>query len=294
MTDRSGREVRSVDFSSDGHQALPVEVLDYRALVERVGPDYFDAAQRTSFGLVMLVRSGDGRHTVDFEDIRLVPGRLLYVRPQQVQHWHVAGDVDGGVDAAVIVARSGLCTTRGWFPGEAASCDLGEGSMATANGLIAALQREQERFVPDEISVSLMTSLFESLTGLFRRASAGRSVGVLPEPYVAFRTAVEESVGSVRSVRDLVADLGYSEKTVDRACRSVVGMSAKALLDERLVLEAKRLLAHTDEPISAVSSVLGFSEATNFNKFFALRAGERPSQFRVRLRAIGYSADDTN
>ena len=289
MTELSGREVRRIDFSSGGDEAFPVEVLDYRELVERVGSEYFDTAQRTSFGLVMLVRSGDGRHTVDFDDIRLVPGRLIYVRPQQVQHWHV----DSDVDAAVVVARSGLCTTRGWFPGEAASCDLGEGSMASASALIDSLGREQERFVPDEISVSLMTSLFESLTGLFRRGSAGRSVGVLPEPYVAFRTAVEESIGRVHSVRDLVAELGFSDKTIDRACRSVVGMSAKALLDERLVLEAKRLLAHTDDPIGGVSTALGFSEATNFNKFFSLRAGERPSQFRDRLRRIGYAADES-
>ena len=183
---------------------------------------------------------------------------------------------------------------RGWFPSGRPYCDLGAESMRTAVDLVAALGREQIRFETDDSSVALMTSMFDVLVGLYRRATIERSHSGLPDAYVAFRSAVEIGVGSSRSVRDLVAGLGYSERTVDRACRSVTGMSAKGVRDERVVLEAKRLLVHTEHPVAGVASALGFSEATNFNKFFARQTGELPSQFRIRLRDSGYHANESD
>jgi transcriptional regulator GlxA family with amidase domain len=49
-----------------------------------------------------------------------------------------------------------------------------------------------------------------------------------------------------------------------------------------VVLEARRLLAHTDDSVAAIGESLGFSESTNFGKFFEARTGERPGAFRKR------------
>lgn len=139
-----------------------------------------------------------------------------------------------------------------------------------------------------------MTALFEPLIGLFRRANAPPTAGVVPPAYLAFRAAVEARLGDSRNVRDYVARLGYSERTVNRACRTATGLSAKQVLDERIVLEAKRLLAHSERSVAAVAAALGFSEATNFNKFFARGVGRLPSEFRRRLRAAGYGPEATD
>ncbi len=280
-------EVRGVEFSSGAHRELPVEVVDYEGLLERAGSPLFDAAQRPSFGVLFVVRGGVGVHTVDFDDVQMVAGRLIFVFPGQIQRWH-RGEV---LDASVVFARGGLPPMRGWFPSGRSYCDLGAESMTTALDLVAALGREQKRFEPDDVSVALMTSMFDVLVGLYRRATVELAHSGLPDAYVAFRSAVETGLGSSRSVRELVAGLGFSERTVDRACRSVTGMSAKGVLDERLILEAKRLLVHTERPIAGVGAVLGFSEATNFNKFFARQTGELPSKFRRRLRDSGYHAN---
>ncbi len=291
MTNVGGSgEVRGVDFSSGAHWDLPVEVVDYEALVERVGSRLFDAAQRPSFGVLFVVRGGVGVHTVDFDEVQMVAGRLIFVFPGQVQRWH-RGD---GLDASVVFARGGLPPLRGWFPRGRSYCDLGAESMTTAMDLAAALGREQNRFESDDASVALMTSMFDVLVGLYRRATVERANSGLPDAYVAFRSAVETGLGSSRSVRDLVAGLGFSERTIDRACRSVTGMSAKGVLDERLVLEAKRLLVHSERPVAGGGAALGFSEATNFNKFFARQSGELPSQFRTRLRQSGYHANESD
>jgi hypothetical protein len=100
VTTIDGQPVLPVNFASGRNESLPVEVLDYSALVERMGPEYFLHAQRPSFEFLILVRAGTGVHTVDFQHHTLHPGRVLFVRPGQVQQWHI----DNTLGATVVVA----------------------------------------------------------------------------------------------------------------------------------------------------------------------------------------------
>ncbi|MEU0515001.1 helix-turn-helix domain-containing protein [Amycolatopsis sp. NPDC006125] len=52
-------------------------------------------------------------------------------------------------------------------------------------------------------------------------------------------------------------------------------MSAKRFLDERIALEARRL-ATTDTTVAAPAAQLGFTEATNFVKFYRRLTGTTP------------------
>lgn len=60
------------------------------------------------------------------------------------------------------------------------------------------------------------------------------------------------------------------------------GLPAKALIDRRVALEAARLLVHTPASAAQVGLQLGFSEATNFSKFFTRVMGATPQAFRAK------------
>jgi AraC-like DNA-binding protein len=85
-------------------------------------------------------------------------------------------------------------------------------------------------------------------------------------------------------VEEYARQLGYSVRTLTRATRAVTGSGAKRLIDDRVLLEAKRLLVHTDLPAAAVGERIGFPGATSFTRFFRQRAGETPAAFRNRAR----------
>ena len=82
-----------------------------------------------------------------------------------------------------------------------------------------------------------------------------------------------------------IGQLGCSVKSLNRAALEVAGISAKKLLVARVVLEAKRLLAHTTLPVAAIGDQLGFDEATNFVKFFRRETGSTPGAFRTQRKA---------
>lgn len=281
MVDSGQPGIRSIEFQSRDHPGLPVEVLSRVELISRFDPAYFDRPERPTFDCLTLIRAGRGVHTVDFETIPVRPGRLIRTRPGQVQSL----DIRYHIEATIVIARTEPNTGSTWFPGHNAYCDLGPDSLRSADSLITTLQDEQQRFSDDEPSIRLMTNLFAALAALFDRAQQPHEPMGATGPYTAFRSALEADLGKSHNVRDYAADLGYAERTISRACLQATGLTAKGVLNQRLVLEAKRLLAHTDKTAAAISAELGFSEPTNFHKFFARQTKQRPAEFRATTRA---------
>lgn len=276
MVESGQGEIRPVSFAGQRHPGLMVEVLRRSEVVDRVGPAFFVRPDRPSFDTLMLVERGLGRHGVDFEQVALLPGRLVRTRPGQVQSWDVSTDVD----ATLVLCRAVTPAAAAWLPGQGASADLSVDSLTTAEALIDSLRREQARFDGDPASTRLMTALYEALEALFDRSRATSSDTPLPDAYVAFRAAIEDGLGARHHVRDYARAIGYSERTIARACLRVTGRSAKAVLDQRITLEAQRLLAHTDRTAGAIAAELGFTDATTFHKFFVRNTGTRPARFR--------------
>ncbi|MNL40944.1 DNA-binding transcriptional regulator AraC [compost metagenome] len=55
------------------------------------------------------------------------------------------------------------------------------------------------------------------------------------------------------------------------------------MIDQRVMLEAKRLLVHTHESIKEIGFALGFEEPTNFVKYFRKHSGLTPVAFRDKF-----------
>jgi AraC family transcriptional activator of pobA len=79
------------------------------------------------------------------------------------------------------------------------------------------------------------------------------------------------------------AELNVTPDHLSRACRAAVGLSALALMHERVLLEARRLLAYTDAGVAEVARELGFADPAHFSRFFARGAGRSPLAYRAAL-----------
>ena len=95
-----------------------------------------------------------------------------------------------------------------------------------------------------------------------------------------FCRAVEEGFRASRNADHYVNMLQINEKSLSRQLREVSGMTPKAYIDSRIVLEAKRMLACSKSPVKEISGKLGFGEQSNFNKYFRKFTGVTPAMFR--------------
>jgi len=83
-----------------------------------------------------------------------------------------------------------------------------------------------------------------------------------------------------RSVADLAAELGVSERHLRRALRRELGVSPLELAQTHRLLLAKRLLAETALSVIDVAFASGFESLRRFNVAFHERYGMSPSTLR--------------
>jgi AraC-like DNA-binding protein len=102
--------------------------------------------------------------------------------------------------------------------------------------------------------------------------------------FEAFRQAVEDGFAHTHRVEDYARQLGYSVRTLTRASHGATGYGAKRVIQQRVLLEAKRLLVHTELTSTAIAGHIGMPDPATFGKFFRSQTGETPASFRNRVR----------
>jgi AraC-like DNA-binding protein len=105
--------------------------------------------------------------------------------------------------------------------------------------------------------------------------------------FARFRRRLESGHPRSRRVEDYADEMGCSVRTLTRASLAVTGRTAKQVVDDRVALEARRLLACTTLSVAEVGRHLGFPEPTNFGRFFHREVGMSPGQFRLELASNG-------
>src|SRR6185503_2068804 len=90
---------------------------------------------------------------------------------------------------------------------------------------------------------------------------------------VRFLTTLERDCLTTRSVDHYAKAAGVSTRRLAELVVAHTGKSTKQIIDERVVLEQKRLLAHTDVSVKDLADHTGYEETTNLVKFFLTRTG---------------------
>ena len=71
--------------------------------------------------------------------------------------------------------------------------------------------------------------------------------------------------------------------------KEVTGKNAKQFIDDRRILEAKRLLYWTEKPVKEIAWELGFDDAAYFTRYYKKETGELPTAFQRTVREGGRS-----
>ena len=251
------------------------------------------APQCLSHHLLMLTTAGHGTVEIDFTTQPCRPGTLLWARPGQALRF----GGQPGLDAAIILFDRDLRAT-GDVPGLHLDDPFGpirwqlagEDEDAVINEF-TQLAVDCQRHRSGETAAALLRHQLAVL--LLRIALLGPDDPAEPtwserRTFARFRRELERGHPDSRRVEDYAAKLGCSVRTLTRASLAVTGRTAKQVVDDRVALEARRLLACTPLSVAEVGRRLGFPEPTNFGRFFHREVGRSPGAFRA---SVGHDGD---
>lgn len=105
-------------------------------------------------------------------------------------------------------------------------------------------------------------------------------VGQRQQLMARFGELVETRFRENHSVADLAKALHVSESRLRSVCLAATGQSPIQLIHARILLEAKRQLHYTNNPISEIAYALGFDDPAYFTRFFTRLTGDSPRAFR--------------
>lgn len=150
---------------------------------------------------------------------------------------------------------------------------------------IKQLARELALSAPGQRS-AMEALLLSILVQALRQATTAPDVqscrGNRADLVTRLRARIDQRFRQREPVAVYAKALGVSETSLRRACLEVVGNSPAALLDERTLLEARRLLFYSHLSVSEVGYAVGFEDAAYFSRFFARHLGESPRSYRER------------
>lgn len=222
---------------------------------------------------------GSGKHMVDFEEYGVQPGTAIWVRPGQVQRW---SNIDADFDADVVVFESSMIP------------DLPLFNHVTGTTRIdlkpddASRLRQQMEWMAADLAMNRDTSVAASVVGVILRLFT-RNIDTSGEPAdtagsrlaAVFVESVDRHIQQ-RSVAWHARQVGASTRSVARATEEAFRKRPKEIVDERVILGARRRLAWSSDDIATIARTLSFLKPPTSRNFSKRGPALRRQHFEMR------------
>ncbi len=256
-----------------------------------------DLPHRHDFFTIILVENAVGSHQIDFQTFDLQDNTLYFVTPEQVHHLAVAADTHPSGHVLMFtrdflqqysLGPDGLKGLELFFNcDEARPLALETGEMAVLLDFATKIATEQNtsRVYRWEILGALLSLfLLESSRMKLEKQQHNLQLGHRASEIVrSFKNAVEQHFQEWHLVADYARAQHLSSNYLNEVIKSETGSSAKDWIQQRLLLEAKRLAQYSDLPAKEIAFALGYEDVAHFSKFFKNLEGHSFSEFKQSL-----------
>lgn len=265
-------------------------VLSLSDFVKIYNFDY-DNSHKIECYAIILIATGQAKYTIDFNTIELKEGDILLISPGQVFHCLKPGMVTGmlvffdedffythhkqdveinNYNLLIDIFQHNKLTIR-------------EDSYAFMFCLIDLMKMET-KIIRNNKPTSIYQHLISVLLHTIERECYEREMNdiILAETYLAskFKLLVQKNISVKNNVEYFCNKLKISKSTLQKNTKLVYQKTPKDIIEEILLLEAKRMLTVTSMRIQEIGYALGFMDPTNFTKFFKRNVGITPDYFR--------------
>jgi AraC-like DNA-binding protein len=136
----------------------------------------------------------------------------------------------------------------------------------------------------EEVIKANMGILFIELSRQCNSGSTTKSGLYLQERLDKFLTLLEANVFTHKQVAQYAEMLNLSAYQLNAIAKAALGKTCSELINEHIILEAKRCLLATSNQINQTAYRLGYEDVSYFIRFFKKQTGYSPEAFRNNFR----------
>jgi AraC-like DNA-binding protein len=239
----------------------------------------------------MLVENGAGSHVIDFHTHQLSDYQAYLIKPGQV-HQVITTEKPKG---QVLVFKSGFLMEHAincrlaspGTPADALACltlDEFNSLQSLLKSLIAELNSERD--FADVAAGAWLKLLFVEMDRIVaKHHSTPHEVHASTSLIRDFFTLLDEKHQTLHKVADYAQHLSVSRGHLQDVISKGTGKSVKAVISEKIILEAKRMLLFTEKSGKEIAFDLGFDDPAHFSKFFKKETGINLTEFKASQTA---------
>lgn len=275
-------------------QPIPYQINESSFSIRKIRAN-FDASSinehphRHEFIEFMYIKSGNGKHEIDGVEYDLKVNCIYIISKGQVHNFLYAKNIEGVLirfhDSILPSVQS---SSEGFYYNLIYSLQNKNQLMVASRDvdlieiILDSMLKEYERQSSKILDLSLIQHLLYPLIILMNRYAATTIDAQDPQQdlYSQFINLLEQHYKQHHDLGFYGREMGVSARKLTQVCQLKTDKTAKKIINERLITEAKRLLKYTSLPLKEIVAHLGYKDIGYFCRYFKKATGKTPTGFK--------------
>lgn len=267
--------------------AEQLTIKDQLLFNELHGERHIDAPHQHDFFIIILFNHAKGIHNIDFVDYKIQNSQIHLLFPGQVHKWNIKPGTTG---YQLMIDREFFERFSSNFRFSLIDYrnhpvfQLDENSFKLIHHEFLAIKYELEsKDSLKELIVSRIAVIAAIISKVAGNIFTNQEIYQTEPRIERFQQMIDKSYKEKKRISLYAADLNISANYLNILCKKHLNISATQLIQQRIILEARRLLKSTGLSVKEIAFELGFMDHAYFSNFFKTQTGISPTDFRNQL-----------
>jgi AraC-like DNA-binding protein len=270
------------------HELPSSERFNIRSLEAILGNE--DLAQdlhRHDFYFILAIQKGKGQHAIDFTSYKVTDHSIFFLRPGQVHQL----ELKAGCTGFLVEFNTGFYHPKEHSASQrlrkASNKNYCRPNINRFNKLMSVLTtmfqeyRDREDGYQDIIRANMDIFFVEFV----RESPNQKRINTIANSYTQerfeeFSALLEKHIATHKQVSQYCSLMNLSPYQLNEITKSSIGKTASEMINEHIILEAKRYLLATNSQVKEIADLLGYEDYSYFIRFFKKHMGHTPEAFR--------------
>lgn len=283
------RHITTTQRERSNARASRFSIRDVQQLLN--GGDLVHDLHKHDFFFILALQKGNGLHEIDFMQYPVHDHSVFILRPGQVHRLQLAAGSTGFlVEFDLSFYRLGKTITgQRWRKATGKNyCEVEAARFTKLYSLLAGIFNEftakQEGYA-EAIKAGLDLFFIEYIRQSRNPENTGKTESsYTQERFEELVFLLEENICRIKSVSQYAGLLNLSSYQLNAITKASAGKTVSDLINEQIILEAKRFLLATASQVKDVAGHLGYEDVSYFIRFFKRHTGHSPEAFRKNFK----------